>query len=231
MPVAPGGRATSCPPTRRSSECPSRVDRRCRWACRRPCGDRAPGERAAAGADREARGYGSRRARGPARMAGVSACAAPPTVSRGDRRPAGGAARSQPGYAGHGHGPLPTEGHRGARASASTNGAGPGPRFPWGSAWDACSRAHRWAGGRRLARGSASSARTPIRPPDAGSAGDRLGVVDVLGVLQEVVARLTDPREQLVLRSRELSIASSSAEAPQWTAGAHVPQDPHREPR
>ena len=53
-------------------------------------------------------------------------------VARGDRRPAGGAARSQPGHAGHGHGPLPTEGHRGARAAASTNGAGPGQQVPVG---------------------------------------------------------------------------------------------------
>ena len=36
---------------------------------------------------------------------------------------------------------------------------------------------------------SASSGRTPIRPPDAGSApATALGVVDVLGVPQEVVA-------------------------------------------
>ena len=108
----------------------------------------------------------------------------------GDRRPAGGAARSQPGHAGHGHGPLPTEGHRGARAAASTQRRGPGPAGAGGAtARDAAQPCPPTAPAVAL-----SPAVGVFRPnPDTTAgrrvrAGDRLGVVDVLGVPQEVVA-------------------------------------------
>ncbi len=110
-----------------------------------------------------------------------------------ERRSTPGAARAQPGHAGHGHGPVPVEGHRPARPGAlSTNGASPGPHVPVGP-------------------GPAGSATTPTIPVDGPAiatspavgifkpnadaspgrrvrAGDRLGVVDMLGVPQEVVA-------------------------------------------
>jgi biotin carboxyl carrier protein len=110
-------------------------------------------------------------------------------VTRGDRRPAGGAARSQPGHAGHGHGPLPTEGHRGARSSASTNGAGPAPQVPVGPGPGFPAAVP--TDGPAVAVSPAVGVFRPNADMTAGRrirAGDRLGVVDVLGVPQEVVA-------------------------------------------
>jgi acetyl-CoA carboxylase biotin carboxyl carrier protein len=110
-------------------------------------------------------------------------------VARGDRRPAGGAARSQPGHAGHGHGPLPTEGHRGARASASTNGAGPGQQVPVGPGPGMAAAVP--TAGPAVAVSPAVGVFRPNPDTTAGRrvrAGDPLGVVDVLGVPQEVVA-------------------------------------------
>ena len=110
-------------------------------------------------------------------------------VARGDRRPAGGAARSQPGHAGHGHGPLPTEGHRGARAAASTNGAGPGQQVPVGPGPGMPAAVP--TDGPAVAVSPAVGVFRPNPDTTAGRrvrAGDPLGVVDVLGVPQEVVA-------------------------------------------
>jgi len=110
-------------------------------------------------------------------------------VARGERRPAGGAARSQPGHAGHGHGPLPTEGSRGARASASTNGAGPGQQVPVGPGPGMAAAVP--ADGPAVALSPAVGVFRPNADLTTGRrvrAGDRLGVVDVLGVPQEVVA-------------------------------------------
>jgi biotin carboxyl carrier protein len=110
-------------------------------------------------------------------------------VARADRRPAGGAARSQPGHAGHGHGPLPTEGHRGARAAASTNGAGPGQDVPVGPGPGMPAAVP--ADAPAVAVSPAVGVFRPNPDTTAGRrvrAGDRLGVVDVLGVPQEVVA-------------------------------------------
>ena len=110
-------------------------------------------------------------------------------VARAERRPAG-AARSQPGHAGHGHGPLPTEGHRGARAaSASTNGAGPGQGVPVGPGPGTSASVP--ADGPAVAVSPAVGIFRPNPDTTAGRrvrAGDALGVVDMLGVPQEVVA-------------------------------------------
>jgi len=110
--------------------------------------------------------------------------------ARGERRPAGGAARSQPGHAGHGHGPLPTEGHRQPKAgSGSTNGASPGPQVAVGPGHP--SPAAIPADGPAVALSPAVGIFRPDADLGAGRrvrAGDRLGVVDMLGVPQEVVA-------------------------------------------
>ena len=111
-------------------------------------------------------------------------------AARAERRPTGSASRSQPGHAGHGHGPLPTEGHRAARqGSPSANGASHGQQVPVGPG--------RGTGPDAPADGPtvASSPAVGIYRPDPDStagrrvrAGDRLGVVDMLGVPQEVLA-------------------------------------------
>lgn len=110
-----------------------------------------------------------------------------------ERRGTPGAARSQPGHAGHGHGPVPVEGHRPARPGAlATNGASPGPLVSVGPGRGMPDAA---AGGSADGPAVATSPAVGIyRPnPDATAgrrvrAGDRLGVVDMLGVPQEVVA-------------------------------------------
>ena len=120
-------------------------------------------------------------------MAGVSACAAPPTVSRAGIAGRQAVPRSQPGHAGHGHGPLPTEGHRGASVGQHQR-RGPGRAGPVGPRpRDACSRAHRWAGGRRLARGRRLP---PERRYDRRTQGPPVTALawSMLGVPQEVVA-------------------------------------------
>ena len=107
--------------------------------------------------------------------------------------------RSQPGHAGHGHAPGSFEGHRSARevkgsaaGHASSNGATPtAPGSEAGS-----SASHRPAdGGTELHRVVATSPAVGVFQPRAdlssGSRvrnGDRLGAVDMLGILQEVLA-------------------------------------------
>ena len=121
-------------------------------------------------------------------MAGVSACAAPPTVSRARGSPAGRRCRA---LATGLRRPRPrSPSHRGTPRRASVGQhqrRGPGPAGSRGARpRDACSRAHRWAGGRRP---PAVGVFRPNADTTAGRrvrAGDRLGVVDVLGVPQEV---------------------------------------------
>jgi len=109
-------------------------------------------------------------------------------VVRGERRSPG-AARSQPGHSGHGHGPLPTEGTRQARAAASTNGSGPGGHVAVGPGRG--SPAEVPPDGPAMAVSPAVGMFRPDPDSTAGRrvrAGDRLGVVDMLGVPHEVVS-------------------------------------------
>jgi biotin carboxyl carrier protein len=108
--------------------------------------------------------------------------------------------RSQPGHAGHGHGPGSFEGHRSAREvkpvagtiAGSTNGAGPVKAFGSETA----------AGGHRSADSAPDPHRVVATSPAVGvfqpraemkpgsrvRNGDRLGAVDMLGIPQEVIA-------------------------------------------
>jgi biotin carboxyl carrier protein len=112
-------------------------------------------------------------------------------VAPRERRPAGGAARAQPGHAGHGHGPVPVEGHRPARpAVIASNGASPGPHVGVGPGSGMPALAIPSAGP-AVATSPAVGVYTPgpdTTPGRRVRAGDRLGVVDMLGVPQEVVA-------------------------------------------
>jgi biotin carboxyl carrier protein len=109
--------------------------------------------------------------------------------------------RSQPGHAGHGHGPGSFEGHRSARevkpvpgsVPTSTNGAGPARAF--GSEAPAGSGQRSTEGGGDPHRVVATSPavgvfqpRAEMKPGARVRNGDRLGAVDMLGIPQEVVA-------------------------------------------
>jgi biotin carboxyl carrier protein len=108
------------------------------------------------------------------------------------------ASRSQPGHAGHGHGPAAFEGHRAARdprpvaggAPISSNGANAGEPSGDGSA----SGSRPSDGGdphRVVATSPAVGVFQPRSELTAGTrvrGGDRLGAVDMLGIPQEVVA-------------------------------------------
>ena len=110
-------------------------------------------------------------------------------VARGERRSSGGAARSQPGHSGHGHGPLPSEGTRQARAAASTNGSSPGGHVAVGPGRG--THADIPPDGPAMALSPAVGMFRPDAETRAGRrvrAGDRLGVVDMLGVPHEVVS-------------------------------------------
>jgi biotin carboxyl carrier protein len=120
------------------------------------------------------------------------------------RRSADRPSRAQPGHAGHGHSPAGFEGHRSARQSPeggpsgshSTNGSspsltavGPGPDPAAGG------DGSRAGGERRASRSVATSPAVGVYQPRSAAtpgtrvrAGDRLGVVDMLGVAQDVVA-------------------------------------------
>lgn len=126
------------------------------------------------------------------------------------RRPAGGAlapatrrasdrpSRSQPGHEGHGHAPGAVEGHRAARgagAGHSTNGSGPVPaRAPGGAGGGDEPRREREPAHDPHRAIASSPAVGVFQPrPDAKPgirvrAGDRIGVVDMLGIPQDVVA-------------------------------------------
>jgi biotin carboxyl carrier protein len=125
------------------------------------------------------------------------------------RRPEGGSerparragdrpSRAQPGHAGHGHAPAAVEGHRPGRgqASFSTNGnqpadlaaVGPGRGTSAGPAADTSRE-------RDPHRAVATSPAVGIFQPASGAhagtrvrSGDRVGVVDMLGVPQEILA-------------------------------------------
>jgi biotin carboxyl carrier protein len=114
-------------------------------------------------------------------------------TTRTERRPAGAPSRTQPGHAGHGHGPVPVEGHRPARAAAAaTNGASPGPHVAVGPGSTGGSGAPVIpTDGPTVATSPAVGVFTPGADTTPGRrvrAGDRLGVVNMLGVPQEVVA-------------------------------------------
>jgi biotin carboxyl carrier protein len=105
--------------------------------------------------------------------------------------------RSQPGHAGHGHGPGSFEGHRSARdgkpatAGSSSNGANPPAGFESTSGGS-----HRPADGgtdphRVVATSPAVGVfhpRSDLKPGSRIRNGDRLGAVDMLGIPQEVIA-------------------------------------------
>ncbi len=98
--------------------------------------------------------------------------------------------RAQPGHAGHGHAPGALEGHRAPRAGApSTNGSTPGH-------FDSTSHGAQAGAEAGPLDGAVATSpavgifqpRPDLRPGAAVRAGDRLGVVDVLGISQEIVA-------------------------------------------
>jgi biotin carboxyl carrier protein len=104
--------------------------------------------------------------------------------------------RSQPGHHGHGHPPAAIEGHRGGRQGAagadglpggySTNGTRPG-----GEATGDDQRPERGRDRRAMAISPAVGVFGPgpaAKPGNRVRGGDRLGVVDMLGVPHEVVA-------------------------------------------
>jgi len=148
--------------------------------------------------------------------------------------------RAQPGHAGHGHPPAGFETHRSARegrgpVAHSTNGASPagtpvGPgasdQEPSGSAGGSRTDSQT----RAVATSPAVGVYQPSRDASPGSrvrSGDRLGVVDMLGVAQEVVApadglvgaSLVEPG-QAVEYGQELVIIELAAEPGQTTGRA-----------
>ncbi len=122
------------------------------------------------------------------------------------RRPSGGApsssplrrisdrpSRPQPGHEGHGHAPGALEGHRSARLGQgphSTNGSGPASS-PVGGAGDGDGDGRPADPHRAVATSPAVGIFQPRSDAGPGArvrAGDRIGVVDMLGVPQDVVA-------------------------------------------
>jgi acetyl-CoA carboxylase biotin carboxyl carrier protein len=124
---------------------------------------------------------------------------APSSGSSEGRRASDRPSRAQPGHAGHGHSPAGFEGHRSARegraaAVHSTNGSGPPPLAAVGPG-PAADGAADLRSDPAAERGIATSPAVGIYQPRADltpgtrvRAGDRLGIVDMLGVAQEVVA-------------------------------------------
>lgn len=112
--------------------------------------------------------------------------------------------RAQPGHAGHGHAPGALEGHRPARPAAasvagaahSTNGSGPGAPVPAvvGPAPEPVESGRRQGDTdphRTVATSPAVGIFRPRKETKGGArvrSGDALGVVDVLGIPQEVIA-------------------------------------------
>jgi biotin carboxyl carrier protein len=105
------------------------------------------------------------------------------------RRSSDKASRSQPGHAGHGHAPGALEGHRSARVVAhSTNGSG-GVTSPTGTADE--DQELGYDPHRVVATSPAVGIYQPSPEVRAGTrvrSGDRIGVVVMLGVPQEVIA-------------------------------------------
>jgi acetyl-CoA carboxylase biotin carboxyl carrier protein len=112
--------------------------------------------------------------------------------------------RAQPGHAGHGHSPAGFEGHRSARQAPegrptgghSTNGSTPsltpvGPGPDAAASGDGAGRLSERRASRSVATSPAVGVyqpRSDAKPGARVRAGDRLGVVDMLGVGQDVVA-------------------------------------------
>jgi biotin carboxyl carrier protein len=112
-----------------------------------------------------------------------------------NRRAADRASRSQPGHAGHGHGPGGFEGHRTARDSRPIAGTAPVSSNGSGAGAAAIGSAAHDGDAQDLHRAIATSPTVGVFQPRpearAGTrvrSGDRLGAVDLLGVPQEVVA-------------------------------------------
>jgi biotin carboxyl carrier protein len=122
---------------------------------------------------------------------GGSATPSPP------RRQSDRPSRPQPGHEGHGHAPGALEGHRSARlgqTSHSTNGSGPPPAVPVGRPQieeDADTRRKPSDPHRAIATSPAVGIFRPRQDAAPGTrvrAGDRIGIVDMLGVPQDVLA-------------------------------------------
>ncbi len=107
--------------------------------------------------------------------------------------------RAQPGHAGHGHAPAAVEGHRpGARAGpdgrapvADGNGSRPLLVAVGPGSGEASAALERSEPGETVATSPAVGYYAPrpdLRPGMKVRAGDRLGVVDVLGIPQEIAA-------------------------------------------
>jgi biotin carboxyl carrier protein len=108
--------------------------------------------------------------------------------------------RSQPGHAGHGHGPAGFEGHRSARETkpvaatlaGSTNGAGPTKAFGADASGGGQRSADDGTDPHRVVATSPAvgvfQPRAEMKPGTRVRNGDRLGAVDMLGIPQEVVA-------------------------------------------
>jgi len=104
------------------------------------------------------------------------------------RRAADRPGRQQPGHVGHGHAPGALEGHRPGRGGgASTNGSSPGHGDAAGGPFERDAKVPGGAVATSPAVGIFQP-RADLRPGIAVRAGERLGVVDVLGISQEVVA-------------------------------------------
>lgn len=113
-----------------------------------------------------------------------------------NRRSTDRGSRSQPGHAGHGHGPAAFEGHRTTRdlRPGSAGGAPGNGASPAGAAADgapAAGSGDRMGSHRAVATSPAVGVYQPrneARPGTRVRAGDRIGAVDLLGVPQDVVA-------------------------------------------
>jgi len=156
-------------------------------------------------------------------------------TARHDRRATDRPSRTQPGHAGHGHAPAAVEGHRAAGARASLTAVGPGAAggdAPGGGA-EAAAR-HRAvatspAVGIFRARPGASAG-TKVR------AGDRLAVVEMLGVPHDVVApvdgnvgaSLVEPGEAVEYGQEliRIELASTPAPTPDGGGAADSPGSP-----
>jgi biotin carboxyl carrier protein len=106
------------------------------------------------------------------------------------RRSSDRASRSQPGHEGHGHAPAALESHRGASTTAPTNGADATSMAAVGPGRSAEGRTD-GSDDRSVATSPAVGVFQPAASAIAGArvqSGDRLGVVEVLGVPHEVLA-------------------------------------------
>ena len=122
-----------------------------------------------------------------------------------ERRSSDRASRSQPGHAGHGHGPGSFEGHRSARdgrplgatasasaSGASSNGSRPHAADSAGSGTAAARPAEPGPDPHRVVATSPAvgvfQPKADLKPGARVRNGDRLGAVDMLGIPQDVLA-------------------------------------------